>query len=57
MLLKVRDIVETMTSRNLFKRIVGFRDDATKLQQHREDLKVAIDVFMVSFSYTVGFVS
>ncbi|KDQ23135.1 hypothetical protein PLEOSDRAFT_1108772 [Pleurotus ostreatus PC15] len=52
MLLKVREIVETMKSRNLFKRIMGFRDDATKLQQHREDLKIAIDVFMVRAAIT-----
>lgn len=52
MLLKVREIVDAMKSRNLFKRIVGSRDDATKLQQYRDDLRAAIDLFGVRAAIT-----
>lgn len=54
MILKVDAIVKAMKSRNLFKRVIGFRDDAVKLQEYREDLKVAIAVFGVGVCYVTG---
>ncbi|KAF4607557.1 hypothetical protein EYR38_001629 [Pleurotus pulmonarius] len=52
MISKVDAVVEAMKSRNIFKRVIGFRDDAAKLQAYREDLKVAIAVFGVRATIT-----
>ncbi len=51
---KVGAVVAAMKSRNIFKRVIGFRDDAAKLQEYREDLKVAIAVFGVGVCYATG---
>ncbi|KAF4566123.1 hypothetical protein EYR40_002061 [Pleurotus pulmonarius] len=47
MLVRLRRKVEEIRPRNFAKRFIGFRDDAMKLQEYRDALNHAIDLFGV----------
>ncbi|KAF4607556.1 hypothetical protein EYR38_001628 [Pleurotus pulmonarius] len=47
MLVRLRRKVEEIKPRNFAKRFIGFRDDAMKLQEYRDALNHAIDLFGV----------
>lgn len=47
MLVRLRGKVEEIKPRSFVKRVIGFRDDAMKLQEYRDALNHAIDFFGV----------
>ncbi|KAG9219917.1 hypothetical protein CCMSSC00406_0009520 [Pleurotus cornucopiae] len=52
MLRGLEDTVRRMVSRSIFRRIVGSRGDASKVQRYRKNLDLAIDLFGVRAAIT-----